>query len=432
MKRRDFLKLSGAGIAGAALLPACGGFSGGESGSSGQLIFSHGVEESGALESLIKQFNEENKGKIEVQWRQMPADTGTYFDQLRTQFDAGGGDIDVISGDVIWPVQFGFSGYIEDLSDRFTEDMQADFLPGPIEANVYQGKIYGVPWFTDAGMLYYRKDLLEKSGFKSPPATYDELFSMAKKVQSDSGTKFGFVYQGAKYEGGVCNGAEYIWGAGGLIQDQEDPNKIVIDSPEAATGLETERSTVEDGITPEAIITYTELESDTAFRNGDAVFMRNWPYVYGIVLGGDAKIKIDQVGVAPLPTSGSGDIGYSALGGWNLFINAASDLKDQAWEFVKFMASPEAAKLRALKGAYLPPLKALYEDAEIAKAAPVVPLAKQLADQIRPRPPSPFYSDMSLEMQEIFNTALKGEVSPDEAVSGLQGTLQGIIDKGTQ
>jgi multiple sugar transport system substrate-binding protein len=432
MHRRDFLKLTGAGVAGAALLPACGGFTGETGGGeSNRVIFSHGPDTSGAVETLIKQFNDQQGGKIEVVHRQMPSDTGQYFDQLRTQFQAGGGDIDVISGDIIWPIQFGFSGWIDDLSDRFTEEMRADFLEGPVQGNTYQGKVYGVPWFTDAGMLYYRKDLLQKSGFNEPPQSWDELFSMAKKVQADSGTSHGFVYQGAKYEGGVCNGTEYIWSHGGNIQDPEDEDTIVVDSPEAAAGLETWRATIEEGIAPQSVVTWAEPESDGAFRNGDAVFMRNWPYVYGLILAGDAKIKTNQVGVAPLPADTPGGTGYSTLGGWNLFINSASTVKDQAWEFIEFMTNPENEKTFSLKGAFLPTRKALYQDPQITKKVPVIPLAADITDQTKPRPPSPFYGDLSLEMQEQFSSTLSGDVSPDEAVSTLQESLQGIIDKGT-
>ena len=296
MDRRDFLRLTGAGVAGAALLPACGGFSGESEGSgSGKLIISHGPDTVLAelIPKQLEDFNKQHKGEIEAIFRPMGED---YFDQLRTQFQAGGGDIDVISGDVIWPAQFGANGWIDDLSDKFTEEMQAGFLEGPLGANSYQGAVYGVPWFTDAGMLYYRADLLEKSGFSQPPKTYDELFSMAKKIQADEGLRNGHVYQGSNYEGGVVNGLEYIWAHGGEVLDLSDPTKVIIDSPEAAAGLATQRATVEEGISPEAIVTFTEAESDAAFTNGDAVFMRNWPYVFGIVLAGDVKVKMNQMG----------------------------------------------------------------------------------------------------------------------------------------
>ncbi|MCV4784126.1 extracellular solute-binding protein, partial [Escherichia coli] len=88
------------------------------------------------------------------------------------------------------------------------------FLDGPIEANTYKGKIYGVPWFTDAGMFYYRKDLLEQAGYSGPPETYEELKEMALKVTRDTGTRFGYVFQGAADEGGVVDALEYVWNFG--------------------------------------------------------------------------------------------------------------------------------------------------------------------------------------------------------------------------
>jgi multiple sugar transport system substrate-binding protein len=107
-----------------------------------------------------------------------------------------------------WGAQLAASGWIVDLSDRFTQDTRADFLPGSVEAITFGGKAFGVAWFTDTGFLYYRKDLLEKSGFDGPPKSWDELKMVALHVKEDSGTKYGFVFQGANYEGGVCNGCE--------------------------------------------------------------------------------------------------------------------------------------------------------------------------------------------------------------------------------
>lgn len=431
MERRDFLRLAGLGVASAALLPACSGFGGGSSGSSSsnKLIFTHGPEESGALQQLLNEFNKSHD--FTVVWQTAPADSGAYFDKLKTQFQAGQGP-DVISGDVIWPAQFGFNGWVLDLSDMFTEEMASNFLSGPIEAVTYKGKRYAVPWFTDAGMLYYRKDLLSKSGFDKPPTSYDELMSMAKKVQSDSGAKFGDVFQGDNYEGGVCNAAEFIWGAGGNILDPNDPTKVTIDSPQAVQGLATERSLVSKGVAPDAVVSYEEQQSHTAFLNGDSIFMRNWPYVIGLAADpSQSKIKPSQLGVSALPTAG-GNTGYSCLGGWNLFINSQidSDKKGKAWQFIQFMASEHAAKVRAIKGGFLSPLKATYEDKSVTSKVPTIALAKQIADQIRPRPVSPFYSDMSLKMQSAFNDNLAGDASPQSTVSTLQQEISSIISHG--
>ena len=180
LSRREFLRLGGAGLAGAALFGAAGCGGGGQGGGN-ELIFSWGKDDTGTLPTLIEKFNKQNEGGIKVTHREMPQDTGRYFDQLRTEFQAGGGDIDVIGGDVIWPAQFAANGWILDLSDRFTD---ADaFLPGPIQSNTYDGKVWGVPWYTDAGLLYYRRDLLEQSGFSGAPATWEELKEMALKTK---------------------------------------------------------------------------------------------------------------------------------------------------------------------------------------------------------------------------------------------------------
>ncbi|HET7273288.1 MAG TPA: ABC transporter substrate-binding protein, partial [Rubrobacter sp.] len=425
--RRDFLKMGGAGLAGAALLGATG--CGGGGGGSGDLIFSMGPDdEKKTMSTLIDKFNKQSKD-FKVQYRVMPSDTGQYFDKIRTQFQAGGGDIDVIGGDVIWPAQFAANGWIADVTDKFPASEQQKFLEAPLNSVTYDGKVYGVPWYTDAGMLYYRKDLLEKSGFSEPPKTWDELKEMADKVTQDQGTKYGFVFQGDQYEGGVCDGLEYIWTHGGDVLDPSDPNKVIIDSPEAAAGLATEASMLSSGVTPEAVATYTESETDPAFMAspGDSVFARNWPYMYGSYVGTKGYLSADQVGVAPLPV-GDGPL-TSCLGGWDMLINAQSDMQDEAWEFVKFMTSEENMRFRAIEATVLPARASLLKDPEIRKI-PVVAQGAPAIENTHARPVSPYYSDMSLEMQEQFNRSLKGEVSPEDAVKTLQDSLEQIIEAG--
>jgi multiple sugar transport system substrate-binding protein len=427
LSRKEFLRLGGAGLAGAALFGVAGCGGGGQEGGN-ELIFSWGRDDTGALTKLIEQFNKQNEGQIRVRHRVMPTDTGQYFDQLRTEFQAGGGDIDVIGGDVIWPAQFALNGYILDLSDRFT-DTDA-FLPGPMQSNTYDGKVWGVPWYTDAGLLYYRRDWLEDGGFSGPPGTWEELQEMALKIKQDAGTQAGFVFQGAQYEGGVCNGLELIRTHGGEVLDPNDPSKVIIGSPEAASGLETWRSMIEDGVSPQAVLQYQEDPSHGAFLRGDSVFLRNWPYVYA--LAGDpatSNIKPDQLGIAPIPVS-EGNPSSSTLGGWNFFINATSDKQEEAWEFIKFMTAPEQQRFNAVEGGKNPTRRSLYDDPEVLEKHPVARLGKEvLIGNTEPRPVSPVYSDMSLEMAEQFNAALAGEVSPEQAVETLQSQLQQIAEE---
>jgi multiple sugar transport system substrate-binding protein len=426
LSRRGFLRLGGAGLAGMAVLGAAG--CGGGGSGSGDLVFAMGVDSSGTLQDLVDKFNEEHKGEFQVRYREMPADTGQYFDQLRTELQAAASEIDVIGGDVIWPAQFAANGWILDVSDRFPESERQQFLPAPVDSLVYEGAIYGVPWFTDAGMLYYRTDLLEQAGFSEPPGTWEEMKEMALKTAQDTGTRDGFVFQGAQYEGGTVNGLEYIWTHGG---DVLSGDQVVIDSPEAVAGLETERSMISDGVASQAVSTYKEQETDPAFLGGRSVFARNWPYMYALSEDPEvSKIETAQIGIAPLP-AGEGGQSFAGLGGWNMMINANSQRQEEAWEFVKWMTSAQGQRQRALAATLLPTRKSLYEDQEILEKVPVIRLGKEAIQSTKSRPVSPYYSDMSLAMAEQFNLSLKGETDPQAAVQSLQEELTKIVEQGS-
>ena len=433
LSRRSFLKVGGSALAGAALLGAagCGGGSQGGSGVT-EFTFSFGPDNSGSLEEIVRRFNEEFEGRYRAKYRVMAADTGQYFNQVKTEFQAGGGEIDLIGGDVVWPAQFAANGWIEDLSDRFTEKERRAFLPAPVESCTYEDGVYGVPWFTDAGMLYYRRDLLEESGFSEPPETWEELEEQATRVTRESDAEDGFVFQAAEYEGGTVNGLEYIWTAGGDVVDRDDPERVVVDDPRAVEGLSIERGMVESGVAPRAVSTYAEQECQAAFLNGRAVFCRNWPYMYALASEqGQSNIEPGQIGVAPLPVAGGGRQSFSGLGGWNFYLNDASseEEKDAAYEFVRFAIAPEQQKFRALNGSFLPTLEALYDDEEIVEGVPVIALGESAIKNARPRPLSPYYSDMSLVMAEQFNACVKGEKSPEEAANTLDRELQEIVDQ---
>jgi multiple sugar transport system substrate-binding protein len=428
LNRRDFLKMGGAGLAGAALLGASG--CGGGGSGSGDVIFSMGPDDPAkTYTKLIDKFNKQHKGEIQVTVREMPTDTGAYFDKLRTEFQAGGGEIDVIGGDVIWPIQFAAQGWVMDLSENFPETEQNKFLPAPINASIYEDGIYAVPWFEDAGLLYSRSDLLEKAGYSEPPKTWDELKEMAIKTSKDTGTKYGFLFQGSNYEGGVCNALEYIRTHGGDVLSDVTSGEVIIDSPEATAGLETYRSMITSGAAPQAVTNYTETEGDPLFENGESVFFREWPGVYGDILSGDFKVKSDQVDVSPIPVA-PGHESSSTLGGWTFMINAQSDLQEEAWEFVKFMTSYESLKYRAVNGGYIAARKKLLDDPDVQKAIPTVKLAKDvLLDYATSRPVTQYYGDMSLEMQEQFNNALTGDTSPQDVCKTLQKSLSSIMEQ---
>ena len=449
--RREFLKMGGAGLAGAALLgtAACGG--GGQGGGPANIIFTYGptgTDDERTVQALVDRFNEQNQGEIQVEFQERSSVTDEYFRSLASDFGAGAEPpVDVIAGDVIWTAEIAQNGWIEDLSGRMYSDYEPQvpdaFLNAPMSSVAYRNSLWGVPWFTDVGLLYYRRDLLEDAGFGQAPSTWNGLKDIANEVQQQAGTRYGFVFQGAEYEGGVVNGAEYIWNAGGNIlvgnvsimeSDRPrsiSPNVVVIDDPGAVQGLRTERSMITDNVAPKDVADYTEEDSFEAFFNGDAVFMRGWPFMYALANQEGFPVSPDQVGIAPLPVEEEGLRSWSCLGGWNMYMSSTSQNKDAAWEFIKFMTAPEQQKFRALEGSFLPTLTSLYEDQEILNQVPVIDLASNvILDNARTRPVTPYYSDISRRLASGFHSSLTGATEPQQVVQNLQNELRNIVEQG--
>ena len=213
--------------------------------------------------------------------------------------------------------------------------------------------------------------------------------------------------------------------------DPDDPSKVIIDSPETVEGLRIERSMLAEGIASQAVANYTETETLATSTNGDAVFCRNWPYMYAVLDDPEqSKVTQDQVGIAPLPVVDEGDPPTSDVGGWGFMINATSEDKEEAWKFTRFMISPETQRRFAERSTLLPPRLSLYEDEQLLEEVPIMELGKQAIRNTEPRPVTPFYQDMSLIMAEKFNSSLKGDISPEQAAKDLQEELQNIVDEG--
>jgi multiple sugar transport system substrate-binding protein len=334
-------------------------------------------------QGLLRDFNRQHRGNIRVRLRFVDWNVADYLTELREMFEGGGSDIDVIVGDVIWPAEFADNGWIEDLSDRFAETDA--FLPGPMQANTYDDKVWGVPLYSDVGLLYYRKDLLDLSGFFGPPQTWDQLKRIALQVKQDSGIQYGYVFPGAEDDSGVYNGLEYIWTHGGDVLDPKTPPRVIIDSPETVEGLTTERSMITAGVSPQDVASYSHLDPGYDFLRGRSVFCRSWPWLLPAVGPGSA-LRLPQVELAPIP-AGVGGQSAGCLGGWNLFINAASDAdrQDAAWQFIQFMTDDVNQKNLAIMAQLMPTRKALYEDPDVLQV-PIIPRAKAALDNARARP----------------------------------------------
>ncbi len=357
----------------------------------------------------------------------MPSSTTDQFAQYKLWLAAGNKDIDLYLVDVIWAPQL--SEQFLDLTQAFAPVVK-DHFPSIVESQTVGGKLVALPFFTDAPALYYRKDLLDKYGEKIP-TTWDEMTATAQKIQDGeraAGSKdlWGYVFQGAAYEGLTCNGLEWIKSNGGG-QIIEPDGTISVNNENAAKALDMARGWV-GKIAPEGVLSYTEEESRGVWQTGNAVFMRNWPYAYALGNGADSPIK-DKFDVAPLPSGGGDNKSAATLGGWNLAVSKYSPNPDLATDLALYMASAEFQKAAALRLSHLPTIQSLYDDADIAAQQSLIPRWKEIFLNAVPRPSAPTkvkYNEVSNKFWTATHEVLAGTSTAADSLEVLEVDLDDL------
>ncbi|MDI3297761.1 MAG: ABC transporter substrate-binding protein [Bacillota bacterium] len=429
MRRALALLAAGLLLAAGCAAPSAPAQTGNQGGSQGQakssgpvtIVWSSGpLSNLGLRQQLIDMFEQQHP-EIRVQLNQLPNSTDTQRNTYVTQISSGSPTPDVYSGDVIWPAQFAAHGLAMPLDRYFPRSVTARLIPGAVQADTFQGKLYAVPWFTDAGFLYYRKDLLQRYDLPVP-ATWDQLFQEAQTLQQRGAVRYGFVFQGAQYEGLVCDFTEMLAGAGGQVLAPD--GKVLLDSPQAVKAAQFLRKLVQSGVAPEAVSTYQEPDSLNVFATGDAAFLRNWPYAWAVLNDPQQSKVVGKVGMAVLPDWPGGTQGPAALGGWNLFINPHSKHVDAAVTFIKFLISPQAQKFIALKGGHLPVLLSAYDDQEVRSANPFFALKPTVV----PRPSwTPNYPELSSKLQVALHDILTGQVTPAAGIRQASQEIRQVV-----
>ncbi|MDR3372812.1 MAG: ABC transporter substrate-binding protein [Ancalomicrobiaceae bacterium] len=344
---------------------------------------------------------------------------------------SGTGDIDVMQIDVIWPGILG--NHFIDLKS-YSKGVEADHFKPIIDNNTVGGRLVAMPWFTDAGVLYYRKDLLEKYALKAP-ATWEDLIADATKIQEGErkagNDKFwGFVFQGKAYEGLTCDALEWVdsYGGGALVDDK---GNITVNNPKAIAAFTMVASLV-GKISPDGVLNYAEEEARGVFQSGNAAFMRNWPYAWSLGNGADSPVK-DKIGVVALPKGGDAGKATGSLGGWELAVSKYSKHPAEAADLVMYLTSKEEQKRRAIGGSYNPTIAALYKDQEVLTAVPFFGALYDTFTNAVARPSKVTGTNYNKVSNAFWNTAhdvLAGKLKPADAVVQLESELKKIKRSG--
>ncbi|GAB1435171.1 ABC transporter substrate-binding protein [Sphaerotilus sulfidivorans] len=356
-----------------------------------------------------------------------PQSTTDILALFRQMFAAKSSDLDVINVDVVWPGMI--KDHLLDLKP-YSKGVEKEHFPSIVANNTADGRLIAMPWFTDAGLLYYRKDLLEKHGEKAP-TTWEELAATAKKIQdaerkAGNADMQGFVFQAKAYEGLTCGAVEWLWsyGGGNIVDDK---GNITVNNPKAAKALNTAASWI-GTIAPTGVLNYGEEDARGVFQSGNAVFMRNWPYAWSLGNGKDSKIA-GKIGVSALPKGGADGKNAATLGGWQLAVSKYSKHPKEAADLVMYMTSKEIQKERAIKGSYNPTIPSLYQDKDVLAAAPFFGDLYNVFTSAVPRPATATglkYNEVSAAFWNATHDVLSGKEKAETSLGKLEGKLKQI------
>jgi trehalose/maltose transport system substrate-binding protein len=366
---------------------------------------------------------------IQVTFVEGPVSATDRYGLYLQTFQAQSTDIDAMMIDVIWPGDL--AEHLVDYNEYGGQEAVADDFPAIVTNNTVDGRLVGLPWFTDGGLLYYRTDLLEKYGFDGPPATWTELEEMATTIQEGERAEgnqdfWGYVWQGNAYEGLTCDALEWVYSSGGgtIVS----PDKVItINNDAAAEALDRAASWV-GTISPPGVTSMMEEESRRVWHAGNAAFMRNWPYAYSLSAGEDSAV-VGNFDATALPGAEAG-MSAATLGGWQVAVSKYSQNVEAAVEFTEWLASTESQKARAINISLIPTKMSLYEDPEVAAAQPFMPNLLPVFTSAVARPSTataPNYNEVSNIFFSNVSEVLTGGQDGTDAVANIELDLQDLL-----
>jgi len=359
------------------------------------------------LSTLADAFTKANPGvKVSV----TPVDWGQAVAKLQTAI-AGNTTPDVSQMGTDMMGQFGATGAFEPVPSDIAS---STYFESAWNTNDVAGVVSGVPWYVETRLLYYRKDIAEKAGIMSPPATWDDVAAMAKAMKEKGGSKFGISL-------GTKNWQEYfpfLWQNGGDVVDAS--GNPALNSPQAVEALTFYDSFFKAGLTPKSVPEGFDITP--AFVKGDNPMFFSGPWHLGLIdTAGGADFKTKWA-IAPMPKKVTGT---SFLGGSNVVVFKNSKNKDAAWAFVKFLSDPKTQALWYTTATDLPAVQAGWDDPTVKSDPNVALFGEQLKDT-KAQPVSATWSELSSALNDTLEKMTTGGMEPQAAADQMQKDAESI------
>ena len=361
-----------------------------------------------ATRDLVKQFNQEHRGEINLQVVRGPLETEAMSDLAISSLLLGKAPFDGLLMDVTWLPKYAAAGWMEPLEDFFNEKDVDALAIGAREGNSYDGHLYRWPLTADMGLLYYRTDLMEQ-----PPATPEELVLVSQSLQKDRKVDWGYVWQGRQYEGLSCVYLEMIDGFGGDWL-QPNNNHIGLDLDPGVQAAAWLQELIDQGVSPNAVTNYAEPEALQSFKVGDAAFMRNWPYAWTELQKSDSAVK-GNVGITTMVARP----GHSTatLGSWGLTVLKGSAHVNASIEAIRFLTNESSQKQLFLKHGYTPTQQSVFDDPQLLQDKPILAEFSQALKVVKARPETPLYAQISDVLTRQLSSILTRETTPKDGMN---------------
>jgi multiple sugar transport system substrate-binding protein len=293
----------------------------------------------------------------------------------------------------------------------------AAFFPGAQKTTEVGGTSYGVPWYVETRLVYYRKDLAAKAGITTPPTDWDGLKAMAKALKTKAGTKWGINLQAGK-TGSWQTIMPFGWSNGARIAT-DDQKKFTFDTPQLAEAVKYYQSFFTEGLSPKELPD-GQLEQD--FVNGSIPMFISGPWEMAAVekLGG-AGFK-DKYGVMAMPKKVSAT---SFVGGSNLAVFKNSQNRDSAWKFVQWLSDPKTQAKWYKLSTDLPSVQSAWSDPALSGDAKLAAFGAQLKDAQAP-PAIPTWEQVAASFDAEMEKVTKTGSDPAAALKTVQSKAESI------
>lgn len=367
---------------------------------------------------LIEQFENTHKNiKISLDKSgEKPLDGS---DQLKTALISGFEEkkpYDLLYLDIIWVSEFASQGWLMDLTQEFpSKDLKKEFLVNEVENGCYggknceNGKLYRVPFRTDIGLLYYRKDLLEQAQMK-PPKTFEELTTLSKSLQDKLREKendsWGYLWPG-KGEALIAMFIEVLHGYGGYwIKDEQ----VGLNQQEAINAVSFLRNSI-NNISPFHYGNLLEKDIINTFIAGKAVFLRSWPNDWAKAHESKSKVN-GKIGIIPMVHAKDKTSSGLCKGGWGFGVARETKHRNEAIKAIKFFTSSPIQHQLTLSYGSVPSRRRLFFDPQIVTRFRHYPQLLNWMDSEKKdnewiaRPRIPQYTAASCILRKHLNKAL--------------------------